>query len=59
MVSFDFTDQLYDDTDIVNDNYVNNNNWISCTCSDLLHDGGCLILFLDENGTVFAQKITH
>ena len=59
MVSFDFTDQLYDDTDIVNDNYVNNNNWISCTCSGLLHDVGCLILLLDENGTIFAQKITY
>ncbi len=52
-------DELYEDTEIITNDYVNNNNWMTCTCSDLLHDGGCLILFLDENGTVFAQKITH
>ena len=56
---WDYTDELYEDTEIITDDYVNNNNWMTCTCSDLLHDGSCLILFLDENGTVFAQKITH
>lgn len=56
---WDYTDELYENTEIITDDYVNNNNWMTCTCSDLLHDGGCLILFLDENGTVFAQKITH
>lgn len=58
-LTWNYTSELYEDTEIITNDYVNNNNWMTCTCSDLLHDGGCLILFLDENGTVFAQKITH
>ena len=59
VVTINLADQLYDKTEIINDNYVNNNNWISCTCSSLLHDGSLLTVFLDENGTIFAKNITH
>lgn len=58
-LSWGFSDEIYDETEIINDNYVNNNNWIICTCSDHLHEGGYLILFLDENGTIFGKKIAH
>lgn len=59
IVTINLADQLYDNVEIINDNYVNNNNWISCTCSSLFHDGSLLTIFLDENGTIFAKNMTH
>lgn len=59
IVTINLADQLYDNVEIINDNYVNNNNWISCTCSSLLHDGSLLTIFIDENGTIFAKNMTH
>lgn len=58
-LSWGFCDELYDGVEIIEENYVNNKNWMICTCSENLNGGGILILFLDENGTIFGKKITH